>query len=113
MIQLYIYIFLLVLSLFTPANGQGNHSLGPESFQWQWSAPGAPEFRISGAHCTHGASWFQFGGFSEELRTCMRDLWVLSSTDPGDVSPSWSRLSIQQGDGPDIVVGPFSFQISS
>ena len=43
----------------------------------------------------------------------MRDLWVLSSTDPGDVSPSWSRLSIQQGDGPDIVVGPFSFQISS
>ena len=110
MIQFSVYLCLLVLPFFTPADGQGNHSVGPETFQWQWSAPAAPDFRGFGAHCAHGDSWFQFGGFSAELQTCMHDLWVLSATtDPGEVPPTWSRLSSQQGDVPDLVVGPFPF----
>lgn len=92
---------------FTAANAPSNHSVAPESFRWRWSAPAAPTFRIFGAHCTSGASWFHFGGLSQELQTCMHDLWILSLTDP-ETSPSWSRLS-SQGAAPEIVVGQFCF----
>lgn len=84
----------------------GHASGAMDRFQWQWSPPAAPEFRIFSARCRQESSiWYTFGGMNPDSQTCMRDMWAFSLNQT--TGNHWSQLR-SDGDVPEFVVGMYS-----